>query len=413
MSIQALREARNAAARDLRNHYDKHKDSWNADHQKVYDELAAKIDGFDGQIAAEERLLSIEASNNERLNRIEERDDVGRTEAGNRAEQESAIMRAWLVGGPQALTNQQRQYLDNRRNEAIRNGTLSTSPNVDGGYLVQQEFARSILEAMKLFGGMRQVATIMATANGASFLQPTTDSSSEEGEIVAENAAATTDTSIAFGSKLIGAYRFSSKLVPISLELLQDSAVDIEGHVRDRLTKRLARITERLFTTGTGVGQPEGIITAAAVGKALAAGGATSFTYDDLVDLEHSVDPAYRARAKYMFNDAVLKVLKRMKDGQNRPLWLPSIAGVAPSTISGYEYQLNQAMAAPAANAKSVAFGDLSTYTIRDVLAVDIYRFADSAFMSKGQIALLGFSRHDGKLMDVGGAVKTLQHSAT
>ncbi|MDF1506195.1 phage major capsid protein, partial [Roseisolibacter sp. H3M3-2] len=181
------------------------------------------------------------------------------------------------------------------------------------------------------------------------------------------------------------------------------------------LATRIARITNRLFTTGTGVNQPQGIVTAAAVGKAGVTGQATSLLTDDLIDLEHSIDPAYRAMpgVGWMFHDTTLRFLKKMKDAEGRPLWLPGFSTKEPDTFLGYRYRINQAMATMAANAKSVLFGDMSQYMIRDVMNVTLFRFDDSAFVTKGQIGFLAWSRHDGRLVSAGAPIKVSQHSAS
>ncbi len=144
---------------------------------------------------------------------------------------------------------------------------------------------------------------------------PTSDGTSEEGELVAENQSAT-DQDVAFGTKGLQVYKFSSKVVTVPWELLQDSTADIAGFIEKRLQTRLGRVTNRNYTVGTGVGQPMGAFTAAAVGKIGAVSALPIITYDDLVDLEHSVDPAYRQLAKWMFHDDMLKLIRKVKDDQ-------------------------------------------------------------------------------------------------
>ncbi|MCY1305329.1 phage major capsid protein, HK97 family [compost metagenome] len=162
---------------------------------------------------------------------------------------------------------------------------------------------------------------------------------------------------------------------------------------------------------GTGVGQPTGIVTAASVGANAAT--AAAITFDELIDLEHSVDPAYRqaGRCRFMFHDSTLKAIKKLKDDQKRPLWLPGVAVREPDTVLGYAYTINQHVPVLASEAKAVLFGDFSKYLIRDVLAVSLFRLTDSKYTEKGQVGFLAFSRHDGNLIDVGGAVKALQQA--
>ena len=211
----------------------------------------------------------------------------------------------------------------------------------------------------------------------------------------------------------LGVHKYSSKTVAVPIELLQDSNADIEAFVNNRLITRLGRITNKHFTVGTGSSQPSGVLTGATLGVTGAKAQVDSVTYDDLVELEHSLDPAYRegGRCAFMFADTTLKAIKKLKDGQGRPLWLPGIDVKEPASILGYRYVINQSVPAMAATAKSVLFGDFSKYVIRDAMGITMYRFADSAFAQKGQVGFLAFMRSGGVLTDAQ-AVKFFQHGA-
>ena len=141
----------------------------------------------------------------------------------------------------------------------------------------------------------------------------------------------------------LGVHKYSSKTVAVPIELLQDSNADIEAFVNNRLITRLGRITNKHFTVGTGSSQPSGVLTGATLGVTGAKAQVDSVTYDDLVELEHSLDPAYRegGRCAFMFADATLKAIKKLKDGQGRPLWLPGIDVKEPASILGYRYAVS------------------------------------------------------------------------
>jgi HK97 family phage major capsid protein len=167
------------------------------------------------------------------------------------------------------------------------------------------------------------------------------------------------------------------------------------------LGTRIGRITNRDFTLGTGSANPNGIVNAATLGKTGATGQQASVIYGDLVDLEHSVDPAYRAGARFMMHDQSLKVIKKLVDSQGRPLWMPGLVGGAPDTILGYPFTINQDLATMATSAKSILFGDFSKYIIRDVAEVSVLRL-DERFAEFHQVAFLAFARVDGDLLDAG-----------
>jgi HK97 family phage major capsid protein len=228
------------------------------------------------------------------------------------------------------------------------------------------------------------------------------DDTAAEGEMVAENIAATADD-LSFGSVTLNAYKFSSKIIPISMEALQDTAVDTEAVVLDAIAMRIARGQNRKFTTGSGVAEPQGIVTGAALGKTGAS--ASAITYDELVDTFHSLDPAYRdsGSCRWMMHDSTFQVIRKLKDGQQRPLWLPNDESAMNSpngAIFNKPIVINQHMATIAAAAKTILFGDFAKYLIRDVMDVLILRFTDSAYASKAQVGFLAWARADGKLID-------------
>jgi HK97 family phage major capsid protein len=263
---------------------------------------------------------------------------------------------------------------------------------------------------------MRNVANVIQTTGGNPIPFPTVDETGNMGEIVAESVTAAAQD-IAFGTVSIGAFKWSSKQFAIPFELLQDqgAGIDVEALVRRSAATRIARIQNLKFTVGTGTGEPQGIVTAAAAGKVGTTGQTVTVLPDDLIDLEHSVDPAYRSLpgVGFMFHDTTLKVLKKLKDTQNRPLWLPGLSVKEPDTINQYTYTINQDMPVMAANAKSIVFGKLDEYMIRDVTQVTLFRFDDSVFITKGQIGFLAWARGDGKLVTGGQPVKYYQNSAT
>lgn len=406
MSIQALREQRAAKAKSLNELVTKKDWSAEAD-QPLYDQGLKELDALDAQIKNINEVNARLAENalNEQV-----------VEAGHRVERDNhskplAVFGKWLRGGDRALNNEDWA--------AIRN-TMSTTTSSEGGYTVAQEWATTVLDALKAYGGMRSVAEIIQTSGVGQLNYATSDGTTEVGEIIAENTTATS-ADISFGTKSLVAYKYSSKVVAVPFELLQDSNVDVEAFVRQRLATRLGRITNTHFTTGTGSSQPNGLVTAATTGytAANATTQVTAITYASLVELIHSVDPAYRTNGncKFMMNDSSVKKLRQVVDGQSRPIFVPGyevgVPGGAPDRLLGYEIVVNQDMASMAASAKSIAFGDMSYYKIRDVMQMEMFRFTDSAYTKLGQVGFLAWMRSGGNLVDVGGAVKLFVNAAS
>ncbi|MFS2112726.1 phage major capsid protein [Herbaspirillum frisingense] len=415
--LQALRERRDVVARALNDLVDKDKTpEWKSEHQEKYDAAMREIADIDAQIKRHnEAMAAIGAAGTEGNVDPTLRNEFTRT-PGAHGNNDGAL-RAYLMNGFQGLDNEQLTSLRARQNQDIRNA-MSTTTGTEGGYTVATEYYRQLTQAFKAMGGLRALATILQTSTGAQMNFPTADATSEVGEIVGQNTAVTTGETT-FGNISMDVYKYSSKKIAVPFELIQDSMFDIEGYINSLLQIRLGRITAQHFTTGTGVSQPRGLITATQVGKVGATGQINSITYDDLVDLEHSVDPIYRAGPKvgWMMHDTSVKAVRKIKDTSGRPIFVPGYEqgnpGGAPDRLLNRPLAVCQEMPVMGANAKSVAFGDYSRYMIREVMDLTIFRMADSAFVLNGQIGFVGFNRQGGNLIDVGGAVKTYQNAAS
>lgn len=414
-SIQDLRERRAAKAQEARTLLDTNTgDKWTASVANQVDTLYNEIGTIDEQIRRHDRQAEIEAA--EKLEPFHQKDHDPKSA--------KALYNKWLRGGDNALSAEDWTHIRN---------TMSTTTPSEGGYTVESDVASQLIDAMKQYGAVRAVAEIIPTAQGNPLSYPTSDGTAETGELIAENTTATA-ADPSFNTVALNAYKFSSKVVAVPIELLQDATIDIEAFVRRRLAQRLGRIQNTFFTTGTGSSQPRGIVAGAALGKTGTTGQTATIIYDDLVDLIHSVDPAYRnSRCRFMTNDALLKVIRKLKDSQNRPIWLPSFEagitlgpGARPGSqepggdtvtvpfdvLMGYPLYVNNDMATPAANAKTLLFGDMSYYKVRDVMNVSLFRFTDSAYTKLGQVGFLGWARAGGNLVDTA-AVKHYAHSAT
>lgn len=429
VGLQALREQKNEKAKEIRNLLDQNTstEAFAAVRDKVQ-ALTADAEVLDERIQAWEKTLKLESSSD--LSAAKDHADRTGLSVDESNHKLSAARRAFVNAlryGDNGLTDEERELVSatspanagRTKGLAIKN--IAEGTNSAGGYLVPTIVMPQLLTRLKAFGGMRDFARVLTTENGDPLSWGTLDDTSSEGELMAEGAVST-DDDLSFGVVTIGAYMIGSKTVPVSLQILQDAAVNVEAEVLDALAIRIARGQNRYCTTGTGSSQPQGCVVGAASGKVGLTGQTTSVIYDDLVDLEHSVDPAYRAlpSCKWMFNDNTLKALKKLKDGNGRPLWLPGLASSIetkgdPDRIGRYPYVINQHMADMAANAKSIIFGAGEKYLIRDVMSTLIFRFTDSAYAKKLQVGFMAVARFDGRFIDQAssGAIKYYQNSAT
>ena len=304
------------------------------------------------------------------------------------------------------LSPEERAVLNQGRAE-FRAQTAGTT--TAGGFTVPTELANQIVKSMKAWGPMYdpEVATEMVTSSGNPIKVPAVDDTAVTAEAHTEAAALTDDggKDVVFGQKSLDAYAFDTEFIRWSWELDQDSIFNMESLLGELLGERLGRIANTQLTVGTGSSAPHGVVTASTLGKTAAA--AAAVTGDELIDLIHSVDPAYRTSPKvaFMFNDTTLSVIRKLKDGNGNYLWqMGNVQQGAPGTLLGYRYHVNQAVPNVATGQKSVLFGDFGKYFVRKVGAPVIGVLRERFWPDMG---IAGLIRFDGELGDTA-AIKHL-----
>ena len=410
MSMQSLRERIAALSQKMKAQLaDKGEGVWSKEDQGVFDSDVDELERAQAQLGAHQKVLDADR----------ERDgkDATRFDAKDPKAARRAGLDIWLRKSPGIVAAGLMPQMTDEEMTIVRN-TMSTSTGSQGGFTVEPKVARDFIDTLKDFGGMRRVAGQLTTAMGQDLSYPTTDGTTELGEIVAQNVAAAVADPV-FGTVALNTFKFGSKTITIPIELLQDSEIDIVALVQKRMRQRIGRIQNQKFSIGTGTGEPFGLAVAATVGKVGIAGQTLLVIYDDLVDLIDSIDVAYLQEGLplgFMTNQTLRKTIRKIKDSSGRPIWTPNydagIAGGFLDELLGYPLNINNDMPVPAANAKSMSFGQHQNYLIRDAMQISMFRFDDSAFMSKGQIGYLAWARAGGNLLDTA-SVKLYQHSAT
>jgi HK97 family phage major capsid protein len=374
-----------------------------------HDTIMGELDKIDANIAREQRVAALEANVAEQREqrRPNQGGEARGIDEGKKVEYREAFTSLVRAGfDPQAISAEERAVIKAGVAE-FRAQTAGTAGA--GGYTVPTELVAKISETMKAHGPMydEAICTVINTASGNPLDFPKVD---DTGVAVVQHteAGAMTDdggSDATFTKLTLGAFAYDTEWVQVSMELLQDSAVDIESFIAGLLGKRLGRRLNTELTTGDGTGDPNGIVTASTLGKTAAA--AAAITGDELIDLFHSVDPAYRAspKARFMLNDSTLAAVRKLKDGNGNYLWqMGDVRVGAPGTLLGQAYSINQAMASLGASAKAVIFGDFGEYLVRKVGAPVIGVRREYYWPN---IGLAGVVRVDGDLLQTG-AVKHL-----
>jgi HK97 family phage major capsid protein len=292
-----------------------------------------------------------------------------------------------------------------------------TTADAAGGYTVPTELLNILVRSMAAWGPMysEDVGTVLTTNGGGTLTMPTVNDTAVTAVASSGEAVTLVDDGgkdVTFAEKTLSAFAFNTEWLRVSKELADDSIFAMEQLLGDLLGERLGRIANLQLTTGTGSSAPNGIVTASTAGKVAAA--TNAITADEIIDLLHSVDPAYRTGPKvgFMFNDGTLQAIRKLKDGDGNYLWqMGNVQQGVPGSLLGYNYRINQAMAGlgSGVNSRVMLFGDTGKYYVRKVGAPLIGALQDKDFWPGFGVA--GYIRFDGELADTA-AVKHMALAA-
>lgn len=275
-------------------------------------------------------------------------------------------------------------------NAAMQEGTDS-----EGGYLVPDEFERTLVESLVEENVFRKYAKVIRTTSGDRLIP-----------VVATHASATwvaeegsyQQGEPAFTQVALGAHKLGT-LAKVSDELLQDSAFDINAFLARDFARAFAAAEETAFITGSGSGQPTGLCDSTyGAGTGVTTASTSAITADEVIDLFYSLKAPYRRNAIFLMNDATVKAVRKLKDGQGTYLWQPAISAGSPDMIMGRPVETSYAMETIAATKKVMAFGDMSYYWIADRQTRSMIVLRE-LYAASGQIGFRCTERVDGKLV--------------
>lgn len=304
------------------------------------------------------------------------------------------------------LRNQELNAEEMKLMSKYREKRAQGSTGSAGGYTIPEGFAGRIVESLKYVSALQSWAMILRTSSGNTIDFPTNDDTNTTGEMIGESGdISNTAGDLTFGTFAVGAYKFSSKMIKVPSELIQDSGVDIMGYIARKLAQRLGRITNTYFTTGTGSSQPQGCLTGASQGKLTAS--ASAFTPAELIAFQDSIDPAYRMGNKlaWSMHSNILSAIKQLTIGSNYNLglWLPSFREGEPDRILGKPYFVNQALASSlSTGGKPIMYGDWDLFTIRMVNDINL-RTLNERYAEYDQTAIFGLMRASSFVEDSAG----------
>ncbi len=399
MTILELREKRAKAWEAAKAFLDSHRKEngvLSAEDDAAYTRMEQEITDLGKEIARLERQEALDAELNRPVNKPLTGKPGGKADADGGEDKTG-----------RASDDYRKNFWNAMRSKAPMpavTNALQIGTDSEGGYLVPDEYERTLVEALEEENIFRQMAKVIKTSSGDRKI-PVVASKGTASWIDEEGAFPESDDS--FGQVSIGAYKLGT-LIKVSEELLNDSVFDLQSYISREFARRIGAKEEEAFFTGDGKGKPLGVL--AATGGAetgVTAASATAVTADELMDLYYSLKSPYRKKSMWVLNDSTIKAIRKLKDNNGQYLWQPSLTAGTPDMILGRPIKTSAYMPAMAAGAKTIAFGDFSYYWIADRQGRSFKRL-NELFAASGQVGFLASQRVDGKMI-LAEAVKVLE----
>ncbi len=418
-NLNALQERRKHLEKLIHDHA-KNEAKWNAEDRQTWDRLNAD---YDANLKAMETEKAIQAQD-QRRDRFSPRDQAFFAD-------QAVALQGFMMHGTDLepdITDDHRQAA--RRVRASLSGNrfsikltptrefrahqaayaygrpqmaVSSQDPKKGGALVGMTLVESLEQAVLDYSGVIQACDVVRTDTGEPMAWPTIDDTANSGQLVGENKAATDAADLATDACRLTAFDFNSGMIQVPRSWLRDAFMDMEQQLGKLLGIRIGRKQNSVYTTGGGGGlQPAGIVTRSFLGVTAANG--TAILWDEIIALEHSIDPGLRGSPSfgYMMNDRVVEALRKLKDGTGQPIWQSGWNAGVPDRINNRPYWMNQAMASSiASGAKSMLCGEMKNFKVRQVGEVIVQRLVERA-AEKNADLFLAYASGDSNLLDAG-----------
>ena len=382
MTITEMRNKRAKLWNTMEGFLDTHRNDMgvlSAEDDSTYSKMERDLDSMTNEIKRMERRDAIEAELNKPVN----------TPITETPEKTAGL----TVKSGRASDAYKEDFDRHLRGKALVHNVLSEGTDADGGYLVPEEFEHDIVTALEEENVVRSLAKVITTQHERKIPVATGHSTAQW---TAENAAYT-ESNPTFGQKQIDAFKLTD-LCRVSVELLQDSAFDIEDYLMKEFARAFGIAEEEAFCVGTGTNQPTGIFTANGGTVGVTAAANNAVTADELISLVYALKSPYRRNAKFLMNDATISAIRKLKDQNGAYLWQPSVQAGQPDRLLGYEIFTSPYVPTMATGALTVAFGDFKNYWIGDRAGRTVQRL-NELYATNGQIGYVATERVDGKVI--------------
>jgi len=294
--------------------------------QKLTNELKGLVDGQDGQFKdfSGETKGSIDAINT-RISEIEvamNRKSVGvETGAAQMTEeeiQEKKNFQTFLTTGEVKA--------------------MATDSDPDGGYLVPKAFNNRVIARLRDMSPIRQIAGSQVITLGSSFPFPIETVDDMGSGWVGERESRPNTATGKIDIIDIPLHEMYGQ-PPVTRRMIEDSGIDIESWLVNKLGDRFSRLEGAAFVNGDGHKKPIGLLVSERVAEYEGTLGSTT-QFDDLIMMMANIRQGLQANAGWLMNRFSLAFLRTLKDQEGSYLWQPSVQPGVPATILGKGYTI-------------------------------------------------------------------------
>ncbi len=269
-------------------------------------------------------------------------------------------------------------FTHGHRTPAVDMRALAMDPDTAGGYTVlPEQFVNQLIQAVNNTVLIRQLATVIPVTNAESLGIPSLDNDPADPTWTAEILTGSEDSTMSFGKRALFPKPLAQR-AKVSKKLLRASAIPIDELIRNRLAYKASVVEENAFLNGSGSNQPLGVFTASDDGISTSRDVSTDNTTtalkaDNLIEVKYTLKDQYLAAARWIFNRAIIKVIRKLKDGEGNYLWRAGISTDRPDTILDLPFLSSEYAPSTLTTGLYVGIlGDFSNYWIADALDMEI-----------------------------------------
>lgn len=272
--------------------------------------------------------------------------------------------------------------------QEIRAGEIQLTQGANGA-IIPVSIANKIIVAVKDMVPFLTLSDVINTTGKLSVPVYGEDATNYINADYVEEGTALTDNVGKFITVDLTGYVIGA-LALVSNKLITNSDIDIVNFIVNQVARALAEKLEKEFTVGTS-NKITGVLSAK---TSITAASATAITYDELINLKHSIKQQFRKNAVWIMNDTTYTAICKLKDNDGRPYFKDDDYMLLNNRVI-----VTDSMPEIAQSAKVIVFADLSGYTIKGAKAVEVTVLRER-YAEKNMIGVMAYAEYDAKITD-------------